>query len=60
MSFKSLDAEMKKSFLVYGENNVMGNIMDSHDKISSWHLQMTAWVYLNGVQSKKVGIIRQG
>ena len=32
MSFKSLDAEMKKSFLVYGENNVMGNIMDSHDK----------------------------
>ena len=24
MSFKSLDAEMKKSFLVYGENNVMG------------------------------------
>ena len=32
MSFKALDAEMKKSFLVYGENNVMGNIMDSHDK----------------------------
>ncbi len=32
MSFKPLDAEMKKSFLVYGENNVMGNIMDSHDK----------------------------
>ena len=32
MSFKSLEAEMKKSFLVYGENNVMGNIMDSHDK----------------------------
>lgn len=32
MSFKSLDAEIKKSFLVYGENNLMGNIMDSHDK----------------------------
>lgn len=32
MSFKALDAELKKSFLVYGENNVMGNIMDSHDK----------------------------
>lgn len=30
--FKTLDAEMKKSFLVYGENNLMGNIMDSHDK----------------------------
>ncbi len=32
MSFKSLDAEIKKSFLIYGENNLMGNIMDSHDK----------------------------
>jgi cyclomaltodextrinase / maltogenic alpha-amylase / neopullulanase len=32
MSFKALDAEMKKSFLVYGFNNLMGNIMDSHDK----------------------------
>lgn len=31
-SFSSLDAEMKKSFMVYGENNLMGNIMDSHDK----------------------------
>lgn len=31
-SFKALDAETKKSFLVYGENNIMGNIMDSHDK----------------------------
>ncbi|MCX7589790.1 MAG: alpha-amylase family glycosyl hydrolase, partial [Patescibacteria group bacterium] len=29
---KSLDAEIKKSFLIYGENNLMGNIMDSHDK----------------------------
>ena len=33
MSFKSLDAEIKKSFLIYGENNLMGNIMDSHDKV---------------------------
>jgi cyclomaltodextrinase / maltogenic alpha-amylase / neopullulanase len=32
ISFKALDAEMKKSFMVYGENNIMGNIMDSHDK----------------------------
>lgn len=32
ISFSALDAEMKKSFLVYGENHVMGNIMDSHDK----------------------------
>lgn len=32
ISFSVLDAELKKSFLVYGENNLMGNIMDSHDK----------------------------
>jgi len=32
MSFKALDAEIKKTFTVYGENNLMGNIMDSHDK----------------------------
>lgn len=32
LSFAVLDAEMKKSFLVYGVNNQMGNIMDSHDK----------------------------
>jgi glycosidase len=31
-TFKTLAAEMKKSFLVYGEDNLMGNIMDSHDK----------------------------
>ncbi|MHB9040740.1 MAG: alpha-amylase family glycosyl hydrolase, partial [Melioribacteraceae bacterium] len=31
-TFKTLDAEIKKSFLVYGEDNLMGNIMDSHDK----------------------------
>ncbi len=32
-SFKVLDSEIHKSFSVYGENNLMGNIMDSHDKI---------------------------
>ena len=32
-SFKKLDNEIQKSFLVYGENNLMGNIMDSHDKV---------------------------
>ena len=32
-SFKSLDDQMHKSFEVYGVNHLMGNIMDSHDKV---------------------------
>lgn len=48
MSFKTLDAEVKKSFLVYGENNLMGNIMDSHDKnrfmaFADGDLEVTQW-----------------
>jgi glycosidase len=48
ISFASLDAEIKKSFLVYGENNLMGNIMDSHDKnrfmaFSDGDLEATQW-----------------
>ena len=31
-SFNTLDKEMSKTFSVYGVNNLMGNIMDSHDK----------------------------
>ncbi len=48
ISFKVLDAEIKKSFLVYGENNVMGNIMDSHDKnrfmsFADGDLELSQW-----------------
>ncbi|MCX6174921.1 MAG: alpha-amylase family glycosyl hydrolase [Ignavibacteriales bacterium] len=48
MSFNSLDAELKKSFLVYGENNLMGNIMDSHDKnrfmaFADGDLELSQW-----------------
>jgi len=32
-SFKLLDYQMQKSFQVFGYNNLMGNIIDSHDKI---------------------------
>lgn len=32
-SFKALDEQMQKTFSVYGVNNLMGNIMDSHDKV---------------------------
>ncbi len=48
ISFRSLDSEIKKSFLVYGENNLMGNIMDSHDKnrfmaFADGDLEVTQW-----------------
>ncbi|NMB82768.1 MAG: hypothetical protein GYA14_13225 [Ignavibacteria bacterium] len=48
ISFAVLDAEIKKSFLVYGENNLMGNIMDSHDKnrfmaFADGDLDVTQW-----------------
>jgi len=32
-SFSDLDIEMKKTFSVYGNNHLMGNIIDSHDKV---------------------------
>lgn len=32
-SFSSVDFHMKRSFASFGHNNLMGNIMDSHDKV---------------------------
>ena len=32
-SFELLDLQMQKTFQVYGVNHLMGNLMDSHDKI---------------------------
>jgi glycosidase len=32
-SFELLDLQMQKTFSVYGVNHLMGNLMDSHDKI---------------------------
>jgi len=32
-NFSDLDVEMKKTFSVYGNNHLMGNIIDSHDKV---------------------------
>lgn len=32
-SFTELDEQMQKTFSVYGVNHLMGNIMDSHDKV---------------------------
>jgi len=31
-SFTALDQQMQKTFNMYGVNNLMGNVMDSHDK----------------------------
>jgi cyclomaltodextrinase len=33
LSFASLDFHMKKTFAAFGDYNLMGNIMDSHDKV---------------------------
>jgi cyclomaltodextrinase / maltogenic alpha-amylase / neopullulanase len=32
-SFENLDKEINKTFSVYGVNNLMGNVIDSHDKV---------------------------
>ncbi|OGU73847.1 MAG: hypothetical protein A2V93_08465 [Ignavibacteria bacterium RBG_16_34_14] len=32
-SFENLDKEMQKTFDIYGVNHLMGNIIDSHDKV---------------------------
>ncbi|MDP2303171.1 MAG: alpha-amylase family glycosyl hydrolase [Ignavibacteria bacterium] len=32
-SFVTLDEQMFRTFSVYGENHVMGNVVDSHDKV---------------------------
>jgi glycosidase len=32
-SFTALDQQMQKTFDVYGVNHLMGNVMDSHDKV---------------------------
>jgi cyclomaltodextrinase len=33
LSFAALDQQMQKTFSVYGVNHLMGNVMDSHDKV---------------------------
>ena len=54
-SFKDLDAEIKKGLDVFGQLNLMGNIMDSHDKnrymayadgdltLSEWNATEIGW-----------------
>ena len=52
-SFTSLDYHMKKSFEAFGYNNLMGNIMDSHDKVRFMSYADGA-VKLQGVDTREM------
>ncbi|MFA3783708.1 alpha-amylase family glycosyl hydrolase [Melioribacteraceae bacterium 4301-Me] len=53
-SFKELDLEMKKSFDVFGPLSLMGNIMDSHDKVR-FMAYADGDVSLNGDNAVEIG-----
>lgn len=53
-SFKTLDNEIHKSFSVFGVNNLMGNIMDSHDKVR-FMAYADGEVPLNGGDASEIG-----
>ncbi|MBT8382004.1 MAG: alpha-glucosidase C-terminal domain-containing protein [Ignavibacteria bacterium] len=53
-SFKLLDYQMQKSFQVFGYNNLMGNIIDSHDKIR-YMAYADGDLEINDGRSKEIG-----
>jgi glycosidase len=53
-SFVNLAAALHKSFAVYGVNNLMGNIMDSHDKVR-FMAYADGDVPLNGGNAAEIG-----
>ncbi len=53
-SFKTLDNEIHKSFSIFGVNNLMGNIMDSHDKVRFMAFA-DGEVPLNGGDAAEIG-----
>ena len=53
-SFLNLAAALKKSFAVYGVNSLMGNIMDSHDKVR-FMAYADGDVPLNGGDAAEIG-----
>ncbi len=53
-SFKTLNNEIQKSFSVFGVNNLMGNIMDSHDKVR-FMAYADGEVPLNGGDASEIG-----
>ena len=52
-SFSSIDFHVKKSFLSFGYNNFMGNIMDSHDKVRFMAYADGA-IQLQGVDTREI------
>ncbi len=52
--FKQLDNQLKQSFDVYGVNNLMGNVMDSHDKVR-FMAYADSDVSLNGGDASEIG-----
>jgi cyclomaltodextrinase / maltogenic alpha-amylase / neopullulanase len=54
-SFATLDKELQKSISIYGINNVMGNIMDSHDKVRFMAFADNAIPLDGGVDASELG-----
>ena len=54
VSFSILDKELQKSFAVYGVNNLMGNIMDSHDKVR-YMAYADNDIVLNSSEAQEIG-----
>lgn len=53
-SFELLDLQMQKSFFVYGVNHLMGNLMDSHDKIR-YMAYADSDIEINSNDAKEIG-----
>ena len=53
-SFELLDLQMQKTFSVYGVNHLMGNLMDSHDKIR-YMAYADSDIEINSNDAKEIG-----
>ena len=53
-SFETLDKELKKTISIYGINNIMGNIMDSHDKVRFMAYADSAIALDGGVDASEI------
>jgi glycosidase len=54
-SFATLDKELQKSISIYGIDNVMGNILDSHDKVRFMSFADSAISLDGGVDAAELG-----
>ena len=53
-SFENLDKQMQKTFNVFGVNHLMGNVMDSHDKVR-FMAYADADINLNTPDAEEIG-----